>query len=111
MSIKTTLLAVATAAVLAAPAAALAHDYGHYPNDGYAASRGDARRFHDQRDARADGYGYGYRGSYSPRAYGGGYVYAPQPRYAERYSNGWRGRGHDGRYERRAYDQGGYRAW
>jgi hypothetical protein len=105
MSIRMKLLAVATVAVLAAPAAALAQDYGHYRgHDGYAQSRGDAWRSHGHRDVRA--YGYGYRGAYPARAYGGGYAYGYAP---PRYRDGWQGR--DRRYEHRAYDHQGYRSW
>src|SRR6202012_3660055 len=69
MSIKTILLAAATAATLAIPAAAMAQDFHH------ADGRYEARRGHDDRGYR--GYSYGYAPAYS---YGYGYSY-PAYRY------------------------------
>ena len=66
MSMKTMLLAAATAASLAIPAAAMAQDFHH------ADGRYEARRWHDDRGYRgyiaAPVYDYGY--GYSYPAYG-----------------------------------------
>ena len=72
MSMKTILLAAATAATLAVPAAAMAQDWGRH--GGYEARddrRVEGRRFDDRRwvgEYRRPAYDYGY-------AYGAGYGY------------------------------------
>jgi len=64
MSMKAILLAAATAATLAIPAAAMAQDHHRY--DG----RYESRRWRDDRGYRDYGYGYSYGYSYGYPAYG-----------------------------------------
>jgi hypothetical protein len=81
MSMKTILLAAATAATLAIPAAAMAQDYHH------ADGRYEARRSYDDRGYRGYGYAppaYSYGYGYSYPAYGyDAYSYAV-PAYRDR---------------------------
>ncbi len=77
MSVKTILLAAATAASLAIPAAAMAQDFHH------ADGRYEARRWHDDRGYRGSSYGYGYAPAYS---YGYGYSYPAYGYDAYRYA-------------------------
>ncbi|HEX3363612.1 hypothetical protein [Phenylobacterium sp.] len=81
MSMKTILLAAATAATLAIPAAAMAQDYHH------ADGRYEARRGHDDRGYRGYNYAapiYNYGYGYSYPAYGyDAYSYAA-PVYRDR---------------------------
>jgi hypothetical protein len=65
MSIKTILLAAATAATLAVPAAAMAQDWGH--NRGHEA-RFEGRRY-DDRGYRSYGYAYAPAYGYDDYAY------------------------------------------
>ncbi|HZZ32766.1 MAG TPA: hypothetical protein VFE10_12335 [Phenylobacterium sp.] len=68
MSMRTMLLAVATAATLLVPAVAGAQDYSRHRD---AAPRYDARRWHDEdRGYRAYGYAPVYDYGYSYPAYG-----------------------------------------
>lgn len=94
MSMKTILLAAATAATLAIPAAAMAQDYRH--SDG----RYEARRWHDDRGyAYAPAYSYDY--GYSYPAYGyDAYRYAA-PVFRDHEDRRW----NRDRYDRRDHDR------
>ncbi|THD67130.1 hypothetical protein [Phenylobacterium sp.] len=88
MSMKAMLLAAATAASLAIPAAAMAQDYHH------ADGRYEARRGRDDRDDRnyrgygyAPEYGYGYDDSYPAYGYDA-YRYAA-PVFRDRDDRRW----------------------
>jgi hypothetical protein len=95
MSMKAMLLAAATAASLAIPAAAMAQDYHH------ADGRYEARRGYDDRGYRSYGYryapAYGYGYDYSYPAYGyDAYRYAA-PVFRDRDDHRWDRERHDRR--------------
>ena len=98
MSMKTILLAAATAATLAIPAAAMAQDYRH--SDG----RYEARRWHDDRGYRGYAYApaYSYDYGYNYPAYG--YAYDAY-RYSAQVFRGDDRRWDRDRYDRRDHDR------